>query len=704
VSAPRPPSGERAAIEQAVALFRAGRVGEAEAVLRNLLAARPGHPDALELLGTALGMQGRHGEALEAFDRAREAKPTSVSIRRNRAQALFNLGRAAEARADLEKAVQLRADHAPSWGLLGSVLAALDERAGAERAYRRALQLAPTAETQYNLALLLHESGRLDEAIAGYRQAIALQPAFAAAHNNLANLLKGAGRHEEALAHYAEAVRSDPSLADACSNYGAALREAGRFEAAIPLLERAIAMKPDSWAALNNLGMAYHECHRDPEAVRCYRRALELRPEMHEARNNLGNALAALGDEAGAIACYRAAIAQAPGHPDAYSNLGVILQERGEADEAIASYRRALELRPDHADALSNIGYLLQEQGRLEDAISYYSRALEANPRSARAGYNLGLALIVRGDLERGWPLHERRFDTIPPIAVARSLPMPLFRAADWGAGHRVAIWREQGVGDQLLYSTLLPELAAGGQSFVLEVDRRLVAAYRRAHPDWTVVAPEESAAAFAACTRHIALGSLPMLMRTSAASFERQPRSLLAADSGRARGYRERLAAPGARVIGISWRSFQPKGRGYVQRKKSMALDEFAPLAARDELRLLDLQYGDTAAEREAFAAQGGRLAHLDDLDLFDDLDGVLAAVQACDAIVTTSNVTAHLGGVLGKDTLLVYLGGNPPFHYWVPRPDGRSQWYPSVRIVTSPALDTWAKALARVDELLRG
>jgi hypothetical protein len=69
---------------------------------------------------------------------------------------------------------------------------------------------------------------------------------------------------------------------------------------------------------------------------------------------------------------------------------------------------------------------------------------------------------------------------------------------------------------------------------------------------------------------------------------------------------------------------------------------------------------------------------------------------------VVTTSNVTAHFGGVLGKETLLMYLGGNPPFHYWVPGPDGRCLWYPSVRVVSAPELDTWEKALARVRELL--
>jgi ADP-heptose:LPS heptosyltransferase len=124
--------------------------------------------------------------------------------------------------------------------------------------------------------------------------------------------------------------------------------------------------------------------------------------------------------------------------------------------------------------------------------------------------------------------------------------------------------------------------------------------------------------------------------------------------------------------------------------------------LSRRGSLRLLDLQYGDTAAERARFAAAGGRLERLDELDLFNDLEGVLAAVEACDVIVTTSNVTAHFAGALGRPTLLFYLAANPPFHYWVPDRDGRCLWYPSVRIVTGPAIDTWPRALAHIDELL--
>ena len=696
-------SGPAAAYASAVTLFQAGRMAEAEALLRSLVSTTPGFVEALQLLGATVSAQGRPAEGLEWLDRAHAIRPPNANLLHNRAQALFALGRFAEARADIEQAVALTPDSYSTWNLNANVLAATGERESAERAYRRAIALQPEhPDAHYNLGILFQGGGRLDEAIACYRKALALRPGFAAAHNNLANALKVKGRVEEAMDHYAEAVRYDPKLADALSNYGTALREAGRAREAIGFLERAAHLKPGSEAVFNNLGIAYFEGNRFSEAVECYRRALALRPGFYEARNNLGNALSALGATEEAIACYREVIAQAPDYPDAHSNLGLILQERGEIDAAIACYERALALRPDHADAINNMGYLLQEQGRRRDAMALYRRAFEADPGFARAGYNLALAHLCEFEFEPGWRLHELRFHTKPLIAVPRPFNVPAFGPQDWNRGRRLAIWREQGVGDQLLYSTTASEVAARGEQFVLEVDRRLVAAYKRAHPEWNVVASEDSGAAFASCDRHAPEASLAGMMRPSLASFDNQPRALLAADPARSALYKERLASPGTRLIGISWRSFQPKTRGFLQAKKSAPLEAFLALAHATDLRLLDLQYGDTALERDAFARAGGRLTRLEDLDLFNDLDGVLAAIEACDCVVTTSNVTAHLAGVLGKRTLLVYLASNPPFCYWSTDASGRCLWYPSVHIVTGKDLDTWAKAFGRVDELL--
>jgi hypothetical protein len=233
---------------------------------------------------------------------------------------------------------------------------------------------------------------------------------------------------------------------------------------------------------------------------------------------------------------------------------------------------------------------------------------------------------------------------------------------------------------------------------FALEADPRLIPAFRRAHPGWEVVAPEASEDSFRYCDRHIPIGSLPALFRESRESFDRQPAALLAADAARAAKMRQRLNVKGERLIGISWRSFQPKVRGYLERRKSAPLAAFLGLSARDHDRLLDLQYGDTLAERDEFAKAGGRLDRVGGLDLFNDLDGVLAAIEACDLVITTSNVTAHLAGSIGKKTFLMYPAAIAPFHYWSTDASGRCLWYPSVVVVTAPELRTWTDLIARM------
>ena len=656
-------------------------------------------------MGILLAQQGRTNEALGFFDRALALKPTP-GARHNRAQALFALGRLREAKLELDTVVAAQPDLHAAWSLLGSVLSAQGD-AKAEQAYRRALMLRPDhPETHYNLGVFFLERGRLEEAIACYRKAIGLRANFFAAHNNLANALHARGRGDEALAHYAQAVQLEPRFAEGWSNYGAALREAGRIDEAIPALERAVALAPQSWNAVSNLGVAYLARSRITDAIACQRRALELKPDSSEVLTHLGSALSALGQWDEAESCYRQAIERAPQFPDAHNNMGVLRLERGDVSGAAASFRRALEIKPDFSEATNNLGMLLQEQGRAGEAIELYRQAVRVDPRNARAAYNLGMALLGRFEFAEGWELCERRYDTIPPVTPRRPFRVPRLEERGVASGRRVAVWREQGVGDQILYSTLLPELAAHVPSFVAEVDKRLVPAYKRAHPDWEVVPPDDADRAFASCDAHIPVGSLPRLLRPAIERFAEQPASLLAPDEARVADYRRRLAADagasgGPPVIGVSWRSFQPRARGELGRRKSSSLAALHALSQR--ARLLDLQYGDTATERAEFAANGGKLERLDDLDLFNDLDGLLAAIAACDLVVTTSNVTAHLAGAIGKRALVVFLAARPPFHYWA-SPHGRSLWYPSVEIVTTPALDTWEQAFSRVHELLFG
>ena len=390
-----------------------------------------------------------------------------------------------------------------------------------------------------------------------------------------------------------------------------------------------------------------------------------------------------------------------PRQVEVLCNRGAALRALCRFGEALADYSRALELAPRSADALNGRGVALAALNRHAEAIDCYDRALGIEPSFAQARFNRALSRLMTRDFVGGWEDYEARWEGSDRPSPRRPFAVPRLEA--WDPSGQVALWTEQGVGDQLLFSSLACELAGVGQPFVLEVDPRLMPAFRRAHPDWQLVAAPADPAAFSGCHRHLPIGSLPRLLRPTLASFPRQPPPLLAADAARAAAYRSRLAEGEALIVGISWRSFQPRKRSYYELRKSAPLIALRELSTHPGVRLVDLQYGDTAEERATFAAAGGRLRRLDELDLFNDLDGVLAAIAACDLVVTTSNVTAHLAGALGKRTLLVYPAANPTFHYWVPDDRGRSPWYPAVEIVTDRGPEDWPRLMERVARRMR-
>jgi ADP-heptose:LPS heptosyltransferase len=253
------------------------------------------------------------------------------------------------------------------------------------------------------------------------------------------------------------------------------------------------------------------------------------------------------------------------------------------------------------------------------------------------------------------------------------------------------------------LFSTLLPELAGTEVPFVYEVDRRLLGAYERAFPAQRFVPQEEPPReVLQRASRVLLAGSLPRFFRTSVESFGRQPAKLLSALPGRVDYYRTQLAAlgPGLKVA-LSWRSSR-KVRSAPD--KSAPLEQLAPLLELERTRFVDVQYGDTAAERGvAEVASGARLLRFDGVDFHNDLDEMLAILEACDLVITTSNATAHFAGALGMRTWLLYLADQAPFHYWAHGGSYRSLWYPSVEIVTAPHLADWRSLAAHAAEKLR-
>lgn len=196
--------------------------------------------------------------------------------------------------------------------------------------------------------------------------------------------------------------------------------------------------------------------------------------------------------------------------------------------------------------------------------------------------------------------------------------------------------------------------------------------------------------------------GSLPGLFRRSKASFARQPQRLLHALPERRAHYRDRMDAlgPGLKVA-FAWQSTRGGPRSL---SKGTALMQFAPLLPLPGVHFVDVQYGDTRAERgEVERIHGVRLLHFDEVDYYNDLENVLAILEACDLLITTSNANAHFAGALGKPVWLLYPAERPPFHYWAHDGSHRCLWYPSVEIISASHLTDWPQLVDHVKQRLR-
>ncbi len=203
---------------------------------------------------------------------------------------------------------------------------------------------------------------------------------YAEAHNILGFDLALSGRVQEAIAQYEQALRIKPDYAAAQYNLGNALLRIGKLHDAIEHYEQAARLQPSVAVVHYNLGNALSQARQDEEAITQYEQALRIKPDYAEAHYNLGNALLQVDKRLEAIGHYEQAVQINPDYAEAYNNLGYALLQAGKAEEAIQQLREALRLRPNTAETHYNLGNALLQLGRSQEASEQYQQALRINP------------------------------------------------------------------------------------------------------------------------------------------------------------------------------------------------------------------------------------------------------------------------------------------------------------------------------------
>ncbi len=304
---PPPSHSPQQLLEAGLAQLNAGRLPEAEAAFRAVLARDKGVADAHHLLGLVALRAGRPAEAIAAIERAVKLRPAEPSFRSNLGVALKAAGRRREAIAALREAVR----RSPGY-----------------------------VQAHVNLGNTFREEGQLEAAADAYRAALKHAPEQPAILNNLGNVCRELGDLEAASAQYRRAIEIAPTYLEAMANLASAELARGEAEASAGLLERVLEADANNAMARLTLGRALLHLERYAEAEAAFRRAVALLPGLAEAHAGLADVLVRRGDVAGAIGAYQAAVAIRPDFAAARSGL-VFMRNYEDGDDPLAVTREA---------------------------------------------------------------------------------------------------------------------------------------------------------------------------------------------------------------------------------------------------------------------------------------------------------------------------------------------------------------------------
>jgi len=397
----------------------------------------------------------------------------------------------------------------------------------------------------------------------------------------------------------------------------------------------------------------------------------------------------------------REAIRRYPDLIDAWVNLGCAYKHQQKIVEAREAFRKAVELT--HADpektatdrslVLCNLGSTYVGTGTPSDGIPLLKQAIELSPGNEEAHWNLGLAYLELGDYEQGFSEYE--YGKRQLTAKHRKYHTDGTPIWNGTPGQTVVVYGEQGIGDEIMFASLLPDIMKDC-NVILDGHIRLMDLFRHSFPGLPVYGTREGAdvpwANFHNIDSHISIGSLAKFYRKKLEDFPGTP--YLKADPELFEKYRKKLAALGTRPkIGLSWKGGTAATNMNARKIK---LNQLLPLFDIDA-DFISLQYHPDSEEyvKNFNEKYGKNLIHWS--DTLADYDETAGLVRNIDLIISVPQSVVHLAGALGVDTLQLC----PRRALWQMGPYGEEMpWYSCVKNIWQDETETWEPVINQAKE----
>ena len=498
------------------------------------------------------------------------------------------------------------------------------------------------------------------------------------------------GDFEEALQIFEKLNKFFPNNLDLLNLLGYIFLQLENFDQSIKAYSNSLKINPNLPGVYFNRAIAYNKYGDKIKALKDYDQALKLDPYNLDIYQNRSLIYEDLGDFDRALEQINYVIEKNPKNPLALTNRGNIYQRKFEFNLSKQDYIDALAISPNNSNILKNLANVLKNLKQYLEAEKIFLKALKFDIENDSIHFNYSLLILFLKKFNIAWDEYEYRsskkkiFDNLNNLKECKNINSP---------NEKILIWGEQGIGDQIIYSSMLGSLPKEN-NLTIALDQRLVPIFRRSFDFLNFISFEEAKELnINFFDSQLALGSLGKFYRRNLEDFKNLPKSFLVADLNRSKRIRENLKIKNKKICGISWKSKNEE----VGFAKSLKLEDMVDLLSMDDFTFVDLQYGDTDAEKNLLKEKFDiNINAIEGLDKFNDIDGLLSLIEACDLIVTSSNVTAHLAGAIGKKTFLMAPESLGSLWYW--HDDKQSIWYQSVTLYRKKISVGWEHVVKKI------
>ena len=455
----------------------------------------------------------------------------------------------------------------------------------------------------------------------------------------------------------------------------------------------------DNINAIYNIGNILLDTKDYINAYEYFKRVIEIQPNSDDALNNLGFLQLELGDQNKALEYLNKSLSINPNNFSALNNIGKVYEAKFLYSEALQYFNKAIELNPSYAEAYSNRGVALKELKMYEASLIDFKNAIALDFENPEASYNKSILLLQLQHFSAGWELYRSRWGIKNHFSKKLETDIPDWDGRADSKQLKLLLWAEQGIGDEVFYFGMLKNFFDIDASVTVAADTRLHDLFKRSKPDVEFIDSKQ--------TVHLAdkmkfdfqapIGDIGHLCSVAKSLEHQLPKPFLIANNQKCIDFKSKNPFHSEKfVCGVSWKSTN-KDIGTI---KSLNLIDLSPLLSIQNVEFVSLQYGSTADEIELVEKSIGRKIHtIGDLDIFNDIDGLTSLISNCDCVVTTSNITAHLTGAIGKKGMVLMPYSKGKIWYWHSG-EGQSLWYPSLELVSQSQMNDWTDPITRCKE----